>query len=92
VSFKWSGRIPAAALGERYAEDKYATTFDLGESVEGSVTRRSSSIRARRYAPLRLDGMLREPNGCFEQTSSTNYPNIMVLSVSQGERRRRIRT
>jgi hypothetical protein len=26
-----------------------------------------------------LDGMLREPGGCFEQTSSTNYPNIMIL-------------
>jgi len=26
-----------------------------------------------------LDSMLREPHGCFEQTSSINYPNIMVL-------------
>ena len=26
-----------------------------------------------------LDAMLREPNGCFEQTSSTTYPNIMIL-------------
>ena len=26
-----------------------------------------------------LDGMLRMPNGCFEQTSSTTYPNILVL-------------
>lgn len=26
-----------------------------------------------------LDGLLREPSGCFEQTSTTNYPNIMVL-------------
>ena len=23
--------------------------------------------------------MIREPGGCFEQTSSTNYPNIMIL-------------
>jgi hypothetical protein len=27
-----------------------------------------------------LGGMLREPCGCFEQTSSTNYPNIMALA------------
>ncbi len=27
-----------------------------------------------------LGGLLREPNGCFEQTSSTNYPNIMALA------------
>lgn len=27
-----------------------------------------------------LEAMLREPNGCFEQTSTTNYPNVMILS------------
>jgi predicted anti-sigma-YlaC factor YlaD len=27
-----------------------------------------------------LEGMLREPHGCFEQTSTTNYPNVMILS------------
>lgn len=27
-----------------------------------------------------LQGMLREPTGCFEQASSSNYPNTMVLS------------
>ncbi|OPZ87589.1 MAG: A-macroglobulin complement component [bacterium ADurb.Bin429] len=26
-----------------------------------------------------LDGMLRMPGGCFEQTSSTTYPNLLVL-------------
>ncbi|HSQ58572.1 MAG TPA: alpha-2-macroglobulin family protein, partial [Gemmata sp.] len=26
-----------------------------------------------------LDGMLREPCGCFEQTSTSNYPNTMIL-------------
>ncbi|WNJ16650.1 MG2 domain-containing protein [Pontibacter sp. G13] len=26
-----------------------------------------------------LEGMLREPHGCFEQTSSSTYPNILVL-------------
>lgn len=26
-----------------------------------------------------LEGMLREPGGCFEQTSSTNYPNVMIM-------------
>lgn len=27
-----------------------------------------------------LEAMLREPGGCFEQTSSANYPNIMILN------------
>jgi hypothetical protein len=26
-----------------------------------------------------LDGLLREPNGCFEQTSTSNYPNLLIL-------------
>ena len=26
-----------------------------------------------------LEGMLREPNGCFEQTSTINYPNVLVM-------------
>ena len=30
-----------------------------------------------------MEGMIREPGGCFEQTSSTNYPNIMILGYMQ---------
>ena len=30
-----------------------------------------------------MAGMIREPGGCFEQTSSTNYPNIMILGYLQ---------
>jgi hypothetical protein len=26
-----------------------------------------------------LEALLREPNGCFEQTSTTNYPNVLIL-------------
>jgi hypothetical protein len=26
-----------------------------------------------------LDSLLREPNGCFEQTSTANYPNLLIL-------------
>jgi hypothetical protein len=26
-----------------------------------------------------LEGLLREPHGCFEQTSTSNYPNILIL-------------
>jgi uncharacterized protein YfaS (alpha-2-macroglobulin family) len=25
-----------------------------------------------------LDGMMREPSGCFEQSSSANYPNVLI--------------
>ncbi|MEJ7596540.1 MAG: alpha-2-macroglobulin family protein [Kofleriaceae bacterium] len=30
-----------------------------------------------------MEGMIREPGGCFEQTSSSNYPNIMILGYMQ---------
>jgi uncharacterized protein YfaS (alpha-2-macroglobulin family) len=30
-----------------------------------------------------LDSILRLPNGCFEQTSSTTYPNVLVLDYLQ---------
>jgi uncharacterized protein YfaS (alpha-2-macroglobulin family) len=26
-----------------------------------------------------LEGLLREPSGCFEQSSTTNYPNVLIL-------------
>jgi uncharacterized protein YfaS (alpha-2-macroglobulin family) len=31
-----------------------------------------------------LEALLRMPNGCFEQTSSTTYPNVLVLSYLKG--------
>lgn len=33
-----------------------------------------------------LDSMLRMPGGCFEQTSSTNYPNALILDYLQRTR------
>lgn len=32
-----------------------------------------------------LEGMLREPHGCFEQTSSSTYPNLLVLELLGGD-------
>ena len=33
-----------------------------------------------------LEGMIREPCGCFEQASSSNYPNVMVLQYLKDHR------
>ena len=55
--------------------------LDLGQVVPGSVT---ASVRL--YpSPVAsmtsgMEGMLRQPSGCFEQASSTNYPNVMIMS------------
>ena len=34
-----------------------------------------------------MEAMLREPHGCFEQTSSTTYPNVMILRYLRRRRR-----
>jgi uncharacterized protein YfaS (alpha-2-macroglobulin family) len=34
-----------------------------------------------------LDSLLRMPAGCFEQTSSTTYPNVLALAYLKGARR-----
>lgn len=48
------------------------------ESLRGELT-----VYPGRIATLRdaLTGMLRMPGGCFEQTSSGNYPNVLALQL-----------
>ena len=38
-----------------------------------------------------LDSILRMPYGCFEQTSSTTYPNVLVLDYLQDDQPGRAR-
>ncbi|MDP2339732.1 MAG: MG2 domain-containing protein [Deltaproteobacteria bacterium] len=62
-------------------KDKVSHTVDTGEAIDGTiegVVRFYPSPTATLISGL--DGMLQEPSGCFEQTSSTNYPNIMILT------------
>ncbi len=49
----------------------------LAGSIEASVTMYPSPLATMVKG---TEGMIREPYGCFEQASSANYPNIMVLS------------
>jgi len=61
-------------------KEKVGHEIDLGEAVPGTVT---ASLRV--YpSPVStmvsgLNAMLRQPTGCFEQASSSNYPNVMVM-------------
>ena len=61
-------------------------SFDTGQALEGSMEG-SLTIYTSPTATLLsgLDGMIREPYGCFEQTSSSNYPNVMVLSYLKSQ-------
>ncbi len=62
-------------------EGKIAHTIDIPpEAIEGA-----SKIFVKVYPGMMsqvvegLDKMLRMPGGCFEQTSSSTYPNVLVL-------------
>lgn len=46
-------------------------------SIAAKVTMYPSALASMTQG---LEGMIREPGGCFEQTSSSNYPNVMVLA------------
>jgi hypothetical protein len=49
----------------------------LPGSIRATVTMYPSPVAA---IATGMDGMIREPGGCFEQASSTNYPNVMILA------------
>jgi len=65
----------SGTLGEFARHD-----FDLGDTSPGSV---DASVRLYPSPVATLmsgvAGLIREPHGCFEQTSATHYPNVMVL-------------
>ncbi|HEX2689059.1 MAG TPA: hypothetical protein VHN14_20695, partial [Kofleriaceae bacterium] len=72
--------IEASASGTARRGPPARHAFELAGALPGSiratVTMYPSPVTAMAKG---LEGMIREPGGCFEQTSSTNYPNIMIL-------------
>ena len=72
--------IDVAAAGTARGGAPVRHAFDLAGALPGSI-RASVTMFPSPVAALTqgMAGMIREPGGCFEQTSSTNYPNIMIL-------------
>ncbi len=72
--------IELAASGTAKKGTAQRQVIDLAGAMPGtvhaSVTMYPSPVAA---IASGMDGMIREPGGCFEQASSTNYPNIMIL-------------
>ncbi|MCS6900386.1 MAG: alpha-2-macroglobulin family protein, partial [Myxococcales bacterium] len=55
--------------------------IDLPESLAGSLLATLEVYPSPTATLLAgMEAMLQEPSGCFEQASSSNYPNVMVLS------------
>ncbi|MEM4251727.1 MAG: alpha-2-macroglobulin family protein, partial [Candidatus Bathyarchaeia archaeon] len=69
-----------------------ATTTKEIEIPENSIPDASKILVKFYPGPLSqvvegLDSILRMPNGCFEQTSSANYPNVLVLDYMKTTKR-----
>jgi hypothetical protein len=87
-------------VAESYAgriDGEQQVNIDLPESVVPGTLEVTLAAYPSTLATLKsgLEGILREPSGCFEQASSSNYPNLLLLQyleehkVSQPELTRR---
>jgi len=55
-------------------------TLTVSDSLPGTVLTELTIFPSPVSTMLEgIEGMVRTPGGCFEQTSSTNYPNVLVL-------------
>ncbi len=73
ASFSFSGTKLDETFSVNIAEP-------LKGTMEGKLTAYASTINQLMSG---LESMLREPHGCFEQTSSSTYPNILVLKYME---------
>jgi hypothetical protein len=72
--------IEASASGTARRGEPARHALDLAGALPGSIRARVTMYPSPVTAMAKgMEGMIREPGGCFEQTSSTNYPNIMIL-------------
>jgi hypothetical protein len=70
--------VSASGTAKRDATSRHEIDLAgaMPNSIRATVTMYPSPLAAMTKG---MEGMIREPGGCFEQTSSTNYPNIMIL-------------
>jgi hypothetical protein len=70
-------QISASGTLKGHAAHTVDLTGALPGTIHASVTMYPSPVASMTQG---LQGMIREPGGCFEQTSSSNYPNVMIMS------------
>jgi len=77
--------VPNGQKMEKVATDRLNGTVKQTLMIPENAVEDASKIVVKIYPGVMaqvmdgLDGMLRMPGGCFEQTSSTAYPNILVV-------------
>ncbi len=71
---------PAAGAFSDLLERRANARFNMPEAVKGTMKVRLH-VYPTTLADLQagLEGLMREPGGCFEQTSTANYPNLLIL-------------
>ncbi len=76
-----SSGFPIANAFSDTLEGTMVTKITMPESIIPGTLKVNARVYPSVLADLQkgLEGLLREPHGCFEQTSTTNYPNLLVL-------------
>ncbi len=59
------------------ARHEFSLEGEIPGSAHATITMYPSPLATMTQG---MQGMIREPGGCFEQTSSSNYPNVMIMS------------
>lgn len=69
----WAGRLDG--------KSEQSFVFALPKDFRGDRSRGAFTLFPDPVSSMEkgMDSMLREPHGCFEQTSSSNYPNVMIM-------------
>ncbi len=76
--------FPAERSFSGTLKDKASHELDLSFAVKDTADAVITLYPSPLASMLKgADGILREPSGCFEQTSSSNYPNVMVMQYMQ---------
>ena len=82
--------VPAGFPREQSAAgtltDKARAEVELPEALPGTVVAEIAFYPSPKSTLMAAtESIVREPTGCFEQASSANYPNVMVLGFLQSQ-------
>ena len=77
LGFPFEQSASGTAAQGKLAKHDFELAGALPGSISASVTMYPSPVASMTQG---MEAMIREPGGCFEQTSATNYPNVMILS------------
>jgi hypothetical protein len=73
--------FPVAGAASDLLEKRADVSFTLPEQIVDGTLKVKLNVYPTTLSDLQsgLEGLLREPYGCFEQTSTSNYPNLLIL-------------